>query len=198
MAQPDGQLRLAVPGRAGDTAGADDCLASWVPVRMFIRLGTFVARHWLAVIVAWGLLVAALRWLTPAWDDVTQDGDMAYLPDQMPSVVGERLLAESFPKHRAKSQIALLICRENGEPDRRRPERGAGLVAAVREPLRGGGPGPRPKAHRTGGDAGGPRTGGGSRGTSHAGGNRLPTRGNRPGGSHPPRRIAGGALGQAD
>ncbi len=81
---------------------------------MFLRLGKFVTRHWLAVIVGWVLLVALLQWAAPNWDDVTRDGDLAFLPPQMPSVRGERLLSDAFPRDRAKSEIAVYVGREEG------------------------------------------------------------------------------------
>ena len=79
---------------------------------MFIRLGNWISRHWLAVILIWIAAVVGLRLAAPRWDDVTRDGDLAYLPSDMPSAVGEQLLASAFPDHRAKSQIALYIARE--------------------------------------------------------------------------------------
>jgi len=82
---------------------------NWV----FTRLGNFVSGHWLTVIVGWVLVVALLRWVSPAWDDVTRDGDLAYLPDGMPSVVGEQLLTDAFPHTRAKSQIAFFVARDD-------------------------------------------------------------------------------------
>ncbi len=81
---------------------------------MFDLLGKFVTRHWLAVIVGWVLIVAVLYAVAPNWDDVTRDGDLAFLPPQMPSVRGEQLLADAFPRDRAKSEIAVFVGRESG------------------------------------------------------------------------------------
>ena len=81
---------------------------------MFVLLGKFVTRHWLAVIVGWVLVVALLRWVAPNWDDVTRDGDLAFLPPQMPSVRGEQLLADAFPRDRAKSEVAVYVGRDDG------------------------------------------------------------------------------------
>ncbi|HUY31562.1 MAG TPA: MMPL family transporter [Pirellulales bacterium] len=81
---------------------------------MFHRLGGFVSRHWLLVILAWIVAAAALHAVAPRWDDVTRDGDLAYLPSTMLSVRGEALLARAFPDHRSKSQIVLVCQRENG------------------------------------------------------------------------------------
>jgi len=80
---------------------------------MFSRLGILVSRHWLTVIVIWVLVVALLRWVSPAWDDVTRDGDLAYLPNEMPSVVGERWLTDAFPHTRAKSHITFFVARDD-------------------------------------------------------------------------------------
>src|SRR6202044_2478740 len=52
--------------------------------------------------------------VAPRWQDVAQDGDLAYLPDRMPSVQGERLLARAFPQLKDKSQIAVVVERGTG------------------------------------------------------------------------------------
>lgn len=85
---------------------------------MFLRLGQFISRRWMWVIVAWVVVVAVLRFWSPAWDDITQDGDFAYLPAEMPSVVGEHLLSEGFSDNRPKSQIAFYVVREDQPLDR--------------------------------------------------------------------------------
>jgi putative drug exporter of the RND superfamily len=85
---------------------------------MFLRLGKLVSRHWLLVVLGWVVAVALLRVWAPAWDDVTQDGDFAYLPAEMPSVVGEHLLTKGFSENRPKSQIAFFVLREDGALER--------------------------------------------------------------------------------
>ncbi len=84
---------------------------------MFARLGDFVTRHWLFVIVVSIAIVAVLRLCAPKWDDITHDGDFAYLPSSMPSVAGERWMSEAFPRHRAQSQIVVVIAREDRRLD---------------------------------------------------------------------------------
>lgn len=81
---------------------------------MFDLLGHFVARHWLSVIVGWIVLAAGLHFVAPRWDDVTNDGDLAYLPAHMTSVRGEKLLARAFPENRSKSQIVCICERTDG------------------------------------------------------------------------------------
>ena len=78
---------------------------------MFHRLGQFVAKHWLLVILGWIVLAAALKFVAPRWDDVTHDGDLQHLPAEMASVRGAALLKAAFPGERAKSQIAIVIAR---------------------------------------------------------------------------------------
>lgn len=81
---------------------------------MFDRLGVFVSRHWLLVLLGWAVLVAACVGLAPRWDDVTKDGDFAYLPASMTSAQGERLLESAFPEALSKSQVILVVCRPTG------------------------------------------------------------------------------------
>jgi RND superfamily putative drug exporter len=80
---------------------------------MFHRLGQFVTRFWLVVILGWVAILAGVYLVAPKWDDVTHDGDLAYMPDSMPSVQGERLLEQAFPENRAKSQVVLVVARRD-------------------------------------------------------------------------------------
>lgn len=75
------------------------------------RFGRLISRYWLLAILLWFAGGAAIHWLAPRWDDVTRDGDLAYLPDEMASVQGERLLASAFPNIRSKSQVVLVLAR---------------------------------------------------------------------------------------
>ena len=80
---------------------------------MLGRLVRLVSRHWLVTILLWVALAAGLRWLAPRWDQVTHDGDLAYLPASMPSVQGDELLNQAFPASRAKSQLVIVLARPN-------------------------------------------------------------------------------------
>lgn len=84
---------------------------------MFQRLGNFVSRYWLLTILSWIVLVALVRMNTPKWDDVTHDGDLAYMPAQMPSVQGEQLLEQAFPDGRSKSEAVVVFAREDRPVD---------------------------------------------------------------------------------
>jgi putative drug exporter of the RND superfamily len=82
--------------------------------RIFDRLGVLVSRHWFAVLLGWAALLAVTVCFAPHWDDVTKDGDFAYLPAAMTSVQGERLLEAAFPEALSKSQVIFVVCRSNG------------------------------------------------------------------------------------
>ena len=87
---------------------------------MFDRLGALVSRHWLFVLLAWIAAVVCTVRLAPRWEDVTKDGDFAYLPAAMTSVQGDRLLEAAFPGAISKSQVILVVCRTTGplqDPD---------------------------------------------------------------------------------
>lgn len=76
---------------------------------MYLRLGNLISRHYLAVIAAWLLAAVVLHGIAPRWQDVTHDGDLAYLPASMPSVLGENLLTQAFPENLAKSELAIIV-----------------------------------------------------------------------------------------
>ncbi len=80
---------------------------------MFARFGQLVARHWWAVLASWIAVVVLTRFYAPRWDDVTYDGDLAYLPSSATSVRAEQLLEQAFPRRRAKSEMVLLATRED-------------------------------------------------------------------------------------
>ncbi|HEX4149713.1 MAG TPA: MMPL family transporter [Pirellulales bacterium] len=80
---------------------------------MFEALGQFIAHRWQFAILAWVVAGVALTLVAPRWDDVTNDGDLAYMPDRMTSVRGEKLMAEAFPEDTSKSQIVLVVARED-------------------------------------------------------------------------------------
>jgi RND superfamily putative drug exporter len=79
---------------------------------MFARLGDFVTRRWLLVIIGWAALAVVLRIVAPQWNAIAHDGNLAYLPAGMTSVEGERLLREAFPQNRAQSQVIIVIARD--------------------------------------------------------------------------------------
>lgn len=75
-------------------------------------LGRFVARYWPAVLIFWIAATLAARFLAPSWDEIAYDGDFEYLPAEMQSVEGGRLLDAAFPEERSRSQFVVVIGRE--------------------------------------------------------------------------------------
>ena len=84
---------------------------------MFQRLGELVSRHWLLTIVLWIVVIVVIRLNAPSWDSVTHDGDLAYMPASMPSVIGEDLLERAFPEGRSKSEAIVILSREDRDID---------------------------------------------------------------------------------
>lgn len=74
---------------------------------MYERWGRLIAGRWPVVLAVWVGLVVAINAVAPRWDDVTRDGDLAYLPSRMTSVRGERLMGQAFDGPQARSQVVL-------------------------------------------------------------------------------------------
>ncbi len=64
------------------------------------------------VVLGWLIAVVGVQLVAPPWQVIIHDGDFAYLPPYLPSVVGEQWMSEAFPWQRGKSQIVLAIVRE--------------------------------------------------------------------------------------
>ncbi|MEW4452896.1 MMPL family transporter [Bremerella sp. JC817] len=79
----------------------------------FEQLGKFVVRFSLVIIVFWTVFTLVAAVTPPHWDDVTLDGDLAFLPANMPSSIAEKLYRDAFPQRQAKSQIVFAISRED-------------------------------------------------------------------------------------
>lgn len=93
--------------------------------RTFQRLGSLVERRWRSVLVFWGLLFLSAMALhrgwydkipgfpfhVPRWSEVATDGEFAFLPTQMQSIVAERLLGEAFPRDLLKSSVVIVVRR---------------------------------------------------------------------------------------
>ena len=81
---------------------------------MYDYLGSFVARRWWLILAAWFIAAFFIHRASPTWDQVTKDGDLAYLPARMTSVRGEKLYGEAFPDNKSRSQIVVVLERESG------------------------------------------------------------------------------------
>lgn len=77
----------------------------------FQKLGKFVVQYPLAIITFWVIFAALAIALPPHWNDVTLDGDLAFLPKDMPSVEADALFRRAFPQRQAKSQLVFAVSR---------------------------------------------------------------------------------------
>ncbi len=82
---------------------------------MFAKFARFISRYWIAVLVAWVVIPGVLYLVAPKWDEITHDGDFAYLPKEMKSVCGGKLLEEAFPDLASKSSVVLVVARPDSE-----------------------------------------------------------------------------------
>ena len=79
------------------------------------RWAQMVVGRWPWVLIIWVVATILFRLFAPAWKDVAYDGDFEYLPKEMSSVAAGSLLDEAFPGIRSRSQVVLIIGRENNE-----------------------------------------------------------------------------------
>lgn len=77
------------------------------------RWARIVTGRWGWVIFAWLVVTVVLRVSAPRWNDIAYDGDFEYLPAEMSSVAGGRLLDEAFPNERSRSQIVIVLGRHS-------------------------------------------------------------------------------------
>ncbi len=78
---------------------------------MYRLLGNYVIRLWPAILLGWLIALVALKLSAPNWQDVIEEGEFAFLPDEMPSLAGERQYEEAWGEPFA-SNIALVVRRE--------------------------------------------------------------------------------------
>jgi RND superfamily putative drug exporter len=72
-----------------------------------------LTENWPLVIIGWIVLAGLLRWFSPAWNSITQDGDLQFLPATVSSRVGQQMLDDAFTNHRSRSRLVLILARED-------------------------------------------------------------------------------------
>ena len=81
---------------------------------MFAALGRTVATRWAWVVPAWLIAAAVVVGLRPAWEDVTADGEFAFLPAGVPSREAEDLFREAFTGDLLRSSVVVVARRARG------------------------------------------------------------------------------------
>ena len=79
---------------------------------MLHRLGLWIHDHHRFVIAAWALALILLKLLAPPWAQVAMDGDLQHLPAETTTARAAQLSATAFPNDRSKSQIVLVVARD--------------------------------------------------------------------------------------
>ena len=77
------------------------------------RLASFVTSRWRWVLVFWVVATGLMHGFAPRWGDVAYDGDFEYLPERMNTVEAARILDDAFPGDRARSQIVVMLGRDD-------------------------------------------------------------------------------------
>ncbi len=83
---------------------------------MFATLGRLVCRLWFLLLAAWVALLVGTRLAAPPWQQVAQDKEFAFLPEDAPSRVGEAMFAKAFPDDHLTSNIVLVLHRGDAAP----------------------------------------------------------------------------------
>ncbi|MFP6765475.1 MAG: MMPL family transporter, partial [Planctomycetaceae bacterium] len=83
---------------------------------MYRKLGNWVAKVWPALLVAWVIALSILVANAPAWKDVIEQGEFAFLPADSPSLSAEKLYEEGWGEPIA-SNIVIVIQRERTRLD---------------------------------------------------------------------------------
>jgi hypothetical protein len=87
---------------------------------LFGFLGQMVNRGWLFWLAASVLLLAGTWWATDPWDQVAQDREFAFLPEDAPSRVAEAVYAKTFPEDPLGSNVVQVLHRAGKEAIQRK------------------------------------------------------------------------------
>lgn len=82
---------------------------------LFKRLGDITAKHAFLILVSWVGLLAFCLSTAPKWQDVVQNGEFAFLPEDSPSRIATEGFREAFPNDLLASTLVLLVRRESDE-----------------------------------------------------------------------------------
>ena len=82
---------------------------------MFERLGKFVSRRWLLLLIGWLAIMGWVNVIAPPWEKVAKSGQFAFLPKNSPSRVGEQLFDKAFPDDMLNSSIVVVLHREGNK-----------------------------------------------------------------------------------
>lgn len=87
--------------------------------------GRFITTRWPIVLVAWLAIGTILSLVSPRWSDIAADGDLSFLPSDVPSAVGLREVEKAFPGSSNRSSFVVVIANES------EPLQGGDLVLSM-------------------------------------------------------------------
>ena len=76
-----------------------------------IVVSKLVTQYWPMVIGCWIVLAIVMRSIAPLWETIAADGDLAFLPANVPSAIGQRALVASFPAMQSRSQMVMIFAK---------------------------------------------------------------------------------------
>ena len=80
-------------------------------VVMFQKFGKAVVRLWPFLLVGWICALIGVQWAAPAWKTVVRDGEFDFLPEDSPSLRGERVAKRAFPNDVLASSVVIVVRR---------------------------------------------------------------------------------------
>ena len=78
---------------------------------MFSILGKMVSRAWPAILVAWIVALVVLKLVAPPWKEVAANGEFAFLPQTVPSRMGEDLFRKGWEEPFASNVVVIAAIR---------------------------------------------------------------------------------------
>lgn len=82
---------------------------------MFEAVAGFVNRTWLAILLLWIMIAAALHFAAPGWSSIAQDGEFSFLPADSPARQADALFNQAFPKDLLASSIVVVVSRQSDD-----------------------------------------------------------------------------------
>ena len=80
---------------------------------MFEWLGRVVTRRWALLLAGWAAILATMHFTAPAWDDVIEDGQFSFLPDDSLSRVADEFFNKAFPHDLISSSVVVIVTRRD-------------------------------------------------------------------------------------
>lgn len=81
---------------------------------MFAFFANLAIRRGWVIVLGWAALVFVLFRVAPPWEQVSKDDNVRFFPAGYPTVIGQGLMEDGFPRETASSQVVLIFERQGG------------------------------------------------------------------------------------